>query len=126
MPETPEPLKPTEPGGEMEHQDPRHMDDLAHVQGDELQSNQMQGNDRGAMEAEGHVGSTYDPSRIEANRARMQGGGVGQSDMDLQRDPTRADSTEHYGQMAAEGGGRGEGSTDVEHGEARGGGTEQT
>ena len=75
MPETPEPLKPTEPGGEMEHQDPRHMDDLAHVQGDELQSNQMQGNDRGAMEAEGHVGSTYDPS-TSSRTARSDSAGA--------------------------------------------------
>ena len=33
---------------------------------------------------------TYDPSETEVTRARMQGNGVGQSDMSSQRDPTRA------------------------------------
>jgi hypothetical protein len=32
---------------------------------------------------------TYSPSQAEANRARMQGLGVGQKEMDLQRDPDR-------------------------------------
>src|SRR5688572_16577162 len=32
MPETPEPLNPTEPGGEMEHNDPRRADDLEKAQ----------------------------------------------------------------------------------------------
>ena len=35
-------------------------------------------------------GDTYDPSTVEANRAREQGGGVGQKDLDAQRDPTGA------------------------------------
>ena len=30
---------------------------------------------------------TYDPSTVEVNRARQQGGGVGQTDLDRQRDP---------------------------------------
>ena len=33
---------------------------------------------------------TYDPSETEATRMRDQGNGVGQKDMDRQRDPTRA------------------------------------
>ena len=33
---------------------------------------------------------TYQPSTPETNRARMQGGGVGQQDMDGQRDPDRS------------------------------------
>ncbi len=37
---------------------------------------------------------TYDHSTVEANRARQQGGGVGQKDLDAQRDPTGARSTE--------------------------------
>lgn len=32
---------------------------------------------------------TYDPSEVEATRMRDQGLGVGQTDMDRQRDPTR-------------------------------------
>ncbi len=38
--------------------------------------------------------ATYDPSTVEANRARQQGGGVGQKDLDAQRDPTGARSAE--------------------------------
>ena len=37
-------------------------------------------------------GDTYDPSTVEANRAREQGGGVGQKDLDAQRDPAGAGS----------------------------------
>ena len=33
--------------------------------------------------------ATYDPSEVEATRARSQGIGVGQRDMDRQRDPVR-------------------------------------
>jgi len=32
---------------------------------------------------------TYQPSTTEVNRARMQGNGVGQQDMDMQQDPDR-------------------------------------
>jgi hypothetical protein len=32
---------------------------------------------------------TYSPSKVEATRARMQGLGAGQSDMDQQQDPSR-------------------------------------
>ena len=30
---------------------------------------------------------TYEPSQVQANRARQQGNGVGQKDLDAQRDP---------------------------------------
>ena len=103
----PDPLKPTEPGGEMEHQDPAHADDLEKL-------------------AAGQEERSYDPSDVEATRARQQGGGVGQKDLDAQRDATQADSSEHFGQMESEGGRGGEGSADVEHGESRKGGVEQT
>ena len=36
----------------------------------------------------------YTPSRTEVNRGREQGLGVGQQDLDTQRDPTRANGTE--------------------------------
>jgi hypothetical protein len=39
---------------------------------------------------------TYSPNRTGANRTRMQGAGVGQREMDLQRDPTRARSADQY------------------------------
>jgi len=32
---------------------------------------------------------TFSPTEAQANRTRMQGGGVGQREMDLQRDPNR-------------------------------------
>lgn len=35
---------------------------------------------------------TFQPGPVEANRTRMQGGGVGQSEMDAQGDPTRGTS----------------------------------
>jgi hypothetical protein len=35
---------------------------------------------------------TFDPSEIEATRAREQGVGVGQKELDRQRDPTRHDN----------------------------------
>ncbi len=40
---------------------------------------------------------TYEPSRVEVNRSRIQGGGIGQSDFDKQRDPTRYPSADQYG-----------------------------
>ena len=36
----------------------------------------------------------YAPSAVESTRTRMQGGGVGQTDLNQQRDPTRYDSSE--------------------------------
>lgn len=41
---------------------------------------------------------TYAPSRVEVNRGRMQGLGVGAKDIDEQRDPTGARSSEQYGE----------------------------
>ena len=38
----------------------------------------------------------YSPSGTESTRSRMQGGGVGQTDLDQQRDPTTRDSSEKY------------------------------
>ena len=38
----------------------------------------------------------YAPSTVEINRSRMQGGGMGQTDLDQQRDPTTRDSSEKY------------------------------
>lgn len=40
---------------------------------------------------------TYEPSTVQATRERMQGLGVGAKDIAYQRDPTRGDSTNHYG-----------------------------
>ena len=49
--------------------------------------------------ASGDAGSdtTFDPSAVQATRGRMQGLGVGQKEIDQQRDPTRAASAEQYG-----------------------------
>lgn len=41
--------------------------------------------------------TTYSPSRVEVNRSRMQGLGVGARDIDGQRDPTGAVSGDRYG-----------------------------
>lgn len=49
-----------------------------------------------------HTDQTYDPSTVEVNRARLQGQGVGQKDLDYQRDPTRAESAEQYGRAGGE------------------------
>jgi hypothetical protein len=38
----------------------------------------------------------YAPSKVESTRARMQGGGMGQTDLNQQGDPTQDDSTEKY------------------------------
>ena len=40
----------------------------------------------------------YNPSEVEATRARMQGGGVGQKDLDRQRDPTRGPPPDQSGE----------------------------
>ena len=37
---------------------------------------------------------TDEPSHVQANRARQQGNGVGQKDLDAQRDPTGEPSAE--------------------------------
>ena len=41
-------------------------------------------------------GPGYTPSTIESTRSRVQGGGVGQTDLNQQRDPTTRDSSEKY------------------------------
>ena len=38
-------------------------------------------------------GDTYEPTTVEANRARQQGGGVGQKDLDAQHDPNGASAS---------------------------------
>ena len=38
----------------------------------------------------------YAPSAIESTRTRIQGGGMGQTDLNQQRDPTTRDSSEKY------------------------------
>ena len=45
---------------------------------------------------------TYNPSTQQVNRSREQGLGVGQTEINAQRDPTRYDSGDHFG--AGEGG----------------------
>ena len=52
---------------------------------------------------------TYEPTTIQVNRGREQGLGVGQKDMDYQRDATRAPSSEQYSREPGGGGGRGQG-----------------
>ena len=44
--------------------------------------------------AGGDRDETYDPSTVDANRAREQGAGVGQKDLDAQRDPSGTRATE--------------------------------
>jgi hypothetical protein len=39
---------------------------------------------------------TFSPTQTEANRTRMQGNGVGQEEMDLQRDPSRPQGADQY------------------------------
>ena len=38
----------------------------------------------------------YAPSATESTRTRIQGGGMGQTDLNQQRDPTTRDSSEKY------------------------------
>ena len=38
----------------------------------------------------------YAPAAVESTRSRMQGGGMGQADLNQQRDPTTRDSSEKY------------------------------
>lgn len=40
---------------------------------------------------------TYEPSTVQVNNGRIQGLGVGQKDIDYQRDPTRIPSADRYG-----------------------------
>lgn len=39
---------------------------------------------------------TFSPSQEQATRTRMQGNGVGQREMDLQRDPSRPQGADQY------------------------------
>ena len=41
-------------------------------------------------------GAGYAPSAIESTRSREQGAGMGQKDLDQQRDPTTRDGSEKY------------------------------
>jgi hypothetical protein len=43
--------------------------------------------------------SAYEPSTVEVNRGRGQGLGVGQKDIDYQRDATGAPSADKYGKQ---------------------------
>jgi hypothetical protein len=116
-------LDPNAPGGQMEHQDPRHMNDLARVQGDDNAAGANDANtvlsnsagpERQGGDGQARAGDrSFDPSHVEANLTREQGNGVGQRELNRQWDPTGADSTEHFGQMRPAGGG--EGRSDVEH-----------
>jgi hypothetical protein len=51
-------------------------------------------NQEAAAGQPGGVG--YAPSTLESTRTRMQGGGMGQADLNQQRDPTTRDSSEKY------------------------------
>ncbi len=57
---------------------------------------QQTGVQPGADDPEHPEDTTYDPAPEEVNRAREQGNGVGQSDMDRQGDPTRTRSADQY------------------------------
>ena len=39
---------------------------------------------------------TFSPTQVEADRTRMQGNGVGQRELDLQRDPNRPQGADQY------------------------------
>ena len=66
------------------------IDDVAQEQ-DPAQESEMQGVEIGQN---GPVG--YAPSTVESTRTRVQGGGMGQTDLNQQRDPTTRDSSEKY------------------------------
>ena len=51
-------------------------------------------NQKTAAGQPGGVG--YAPATLESTRTRMQGGGMGQTDLNQQRDPTTRDSSEKY------------------------------
>ena len=66
------------------------IDDVAQEQ-DPAQESEMDGVEIGQS---GPVG--YAPSAVESTRTRVQGGGMGQTDLNQQRDPTTRDSSEKY------------------------------
>jgi hypothetical protein len=84
--------EPGQPAGVMDHQDPSRQDDLD----DSLGVQGAEGGQDQTDLGDGYVGTTYEPSTVEVNRARMQGDGVGQKDLDYQRDPTGDKSYEEY------------------------------
>ena len=55
--------------------------------------------DRGPETDEGvsDSGETFEPTMPQVNRSRAQGLGVGQKELNYQRDPTRAASADRYG-----------------------------
>ncbi len=62
---------------------------------------------RGVDEGEGTADRsdrTFEPSKVQVNRGREQGLGVGQKEIDYQRDPTGADSAEQYGEAGEDAG----------------------
>lgn len=64
------------------------------------QASQPNDQDQRPEDAGGGTGdspTTYEPTMEQVNNGRVQGLGVGQKDIDYQRDPTRADSTEKFG-----------------------------
>jgi hypothetical protein len=65
--------------------------DHAAQEQDPAQEQEMEGVEIGES---GPVG--YAPSQVESTRSRTQGGGVGQTDLNQQRDPTTRDSSEKY------------------------------
>ena len=50
----------------------------------------------GRANPEGATDESYDPSTVQVNRGREQGLGVGQKDLDYQRDPTGFRSAEQH------------------------------
>jgi hypothetical protein len=75
----------------------------------------------GGTDLGGEDDSTFDPSEVDANRSIEQGNGVGQRELERQRDATGAGSSEHLGQMQGESAGR----SDIERGGGNRGGVEQ-
>lgn len=60
----------------------------------EQDSSQEQASEGVEIGQKGPVG--YAPSKVESTRVRMQGGGMGQSDLMQQGDPTQDNGTEKY------------------------------
>lgn len=58
----------------------------------------------GRANPEGATDQAYDPSTVQVNRGREQGLGVGQKDLDYQRDPTGYRSDEQYSEATPAGG----------------------
>jgi len=69
--------------------DPKMTDDPARQADDAAQEAETAANPEGPP-------SGYAPSQTEVNRSRVQGLGVGQEELNIQRDPTRRNSSEQY------------------------------